>query len=309
MYWRLRFVAQWKRAIPPLLLAAALGCGQEEPAAPQAKQQPTQQAQPQQPSQQPVATPNPTPENPTPQVTPQMTELAFLHQPFEAAIQTSLPMGLRRPPDETATGKSIGKLFEEVKRQWPEIRFVSAANTALKYEATVETDQGTIVIELRPDIAPNHVRAFAALAKVGYYDGMYFETRFGTRDSEEQPRAIAGASPEADGRDVGSIGFWLRPEILLPDKAQERGIRHEAGTVFTSLMGCRFYIGLNSAPIWDGEYVTFGKVTSGLEAANRLFDQLGRALPAGMQPPNPPMIRKVTISVNDTGKPWPKLGE
>jgi len=239
----------------------------------------------------------------------QSPEIAFLHQPFESAIQPHFPQGTRRPPDETVTGKSIGKLYEEVKRLWPSIRFVSPANTALETVATVETDHGNVEIALRPDVAPNHARAFAALAKAGYYDGLFFETRLGNRDLVLQPQAIAGGSPEADGRDASSIGFWLRPEILLPDRAAARGVRHEAGTVFTTMLGCRFYIGLNSAPMWDGDYVIFGYVRSGMDVVRKVYDDLGKESPAGTPPTNPPLIRKVTISQTDTGKPWPKLGE
>jgi peptidyl-prolyl cis-trans isomerase B (cyclophilin B) len=229
-------------------------------------------------------------------------EFVFLHQPFEVAEQKEVPKNAL-PPNLTVAGKSVGRLFQEVKSSWSQIRFVSAQGTEIQYTAKIETEKGVVEMELWPKVAPNHVRAFVALAQAGYYDGLYFESRFGSRNVPDLPRALAGGSPEGDGRDVASIGFWLLPEILRPEKAEERGVKHEAGTVFTSVMGCRFYLALTPAPAWEGTYTLFGKITKGLDVAEKLFDDLGKETPGEAQP-TPPQIRKVTISSKDTGKPW-----
>ena len=41
-------------------------------------------------------------------------------------------------------------------------------------QAVVETSAGTFVIDLRPDLAPNHVGYFIKLARSGAYDGTIF---------------------------------------------------------------------------------------------------------------------------------------
>ena len=38
----------------------------------------------------------------------------------------------------------------------------------------LETTQGRVVIELRPDLAPNHVARIKELAQQGFYDGVVF---------------------------------------------------------------------------------------------------------------------------------------
>ena len=38
----------------------------------------------------------------------------------------------------------------------------------------LETTQGRVVIELRPDLAPNHVARITELAQQGFYDGVVF---------------------------------------------------------------------------------------------------------------------------------------
>mgnify|MGYP000676688300 CR=1 FL=1 len=220
---------------------------------------------------------------------------AFLHQPFEEAIQSSPPVGARRPPDVTVTEKSVGKLFETVRQRWPEIVFVTETGQLKRPLAELDTELGAIEMELWPEVAPNHVRAFVALAECGYYDGLFFELRLGDRAASDVPRAIGGGSPEANALETTSIGFWLKPEILLPEKAAARGIRHRPGSVFCHWLGCFFYIGLTEAPMWDGEYVIFGQVKQGLETAERIFDALG-------EDAHPPQIRRISIRWHDTGK-------
>src|SRR6185437_11007923 len=39
---------------------------------------------------------------------------------------------------------------------------------------TLETTQGPVVIEMRPDLAPNHVARIKELVKEGFYDGIVF---------------------------------------------------------------------------------------------------------------------------------------
>ncbi|GBD36658.1 hypothetical protein HRbin36_01785 [bacterium HR36] len=225
---------------------------------------------------------------------------AFLHQPFEEAVQPVVPMGARRPPDVTITGKSVGKLYEEVKRRWSEITFATPSGTLRQPIAVMDTELGELELALRPEIAPNHVRAFVALVESGYYDGLFFEIRLGDRNERALPRAIGGGSPEANAQDAASIGFWLKPEILLPEQAKARGVRHQAGTLFCHWLGCFFYIGLNEAPMWDGEFVIFGEVVRNIEVAERIYDRLG-------DEGNPPQIRSMRITWRDTGKPVSEL--
>ncbi|MDW8223890.1 MAG: peptidylprolyl isomerase [Gemmatales bacterium] len=220
---------------------------------------------------------------------------AFLHQTLEEASQPVLPLGAQRPPDVTITGKSVGKIFEEVKRRWAEVTFATPSGTLRRPVAVLETECGDMEIALWPEVAPNHVRAFVALAESGYYDGLFFEMRLGERQQDQLPRAIGGGSPQANAQTAASIGLWLKPEILLPEQAKARGVRHQAGTVFCHWLGCFFYIGLNEAPMWDGEFVIFGEVQRNLGVAERIYDRLAEEA-------DPPQIRRMIIRWHDTGK-------
>ncbi|HEV3203891.1 MAG TPA: peptidylprolyl isomerase [Gemmataceae bacterium] len=231
-----------------------------------------------------------------------------LHQPFSQATVANPPANWQRPPDLTMTNKSVGKLYTEVVRIWDEIKFVSPKGLPLAYRAMLETELGEIEIALRPDLAPNHVRSFVALAKVGYYDGLVFErtihqTVEGRADAKIE--IIEAGCPMGTGdAGYGSIGYWLKPEF-------HPQAFHEEGTVGASLgeeadtAACKFYINLHKAPYMDGNYTVFGKVTKGLNVARKILSLPVRndpEYPEGDRPEKRVVIRKVTIQAEEVNK-------
>src|SRR5262245_20816256 len=147
-----------------------------------------------------------------------------LHQSFADATRPDPPADAQRPDDTTLAGKPTGKLCTEVQRLWDTIRFVSDSGKPLAYSATLETSHGAVEIALRPDLAPNHVRSFVALAKAGYYDGLLFE-RVVHQQAPDDPEtfldSIEGGCPRGTGEPgYGSVGYWLKPE-LNPQVAHE----------------------------------------------------------------------------------------
>src|SRR5262249_29959103 len=98
-----------------------------------------------------------------------------LTQTFAEARRPNPPADWPGFKDTTATGKSTAKLYTEVERLWKDIPFATPDGKRINYSATLETDQGVIEMTLLPDVAPNHVRNFVALARAGYYDGLVFE--------------------------------------------------------------------------------------------------------------------------------------
>jgi peptidyl-prolyl cis-trans isomerase B (cyclophilin B) len=224
-----------------------------------------------------------------------------LRRSFAEATRAEPPNDWQRPPDLTMTGKSVGKLYSEVLKNWDSYQLADAKGRILPCTATLETDLGSIEISLRPDLAPNHVRSFIALARAGYYDGLVFERTVHAR-SQENPDSevelIEGGCPLGTGElGVGSIGYWLKAEFSKEP--------HEAGTVGAchgadpDTGACRFYICLNKAPFLDGNFTIFGKVTKGLDIAQKVFSLPVRndpEYPEGDRPQKPVVIRKVTIA-------------
>jgi peptidyl-prolyl cis-trans isomerase B (cyclophilin B) len=229
-----------------------------------------------------------------------------LQQSFAEATRSEPPADGQRPPDLTLTAKSVGKLYTEVLRLWDTIHFNSKDGKPISYTAVLDTELGPIEIALRPDLAPNHVRNFVALARAGYYDGLVFERTVHAK-SEEQPEVevavLEGGCPLGTGDlGVGSIGYWLKPEFSKE--------AHEEGTVGAchgeepDTAACRFYITLSKAPFLDGNFTVFGKVTQGLDVARRIFWLPVRndpEYPEGDRPEKPVVIRKMTIRTSEDG--------
>ena len=231
-----------------------------------------------------------------------------LHQPFAKATRQGddLPSGWERPPDTTVTGKSVFKLNQEVVRQWETIRFVTPDGKRLGYAATIETPLGSLDIDLRPDLAPNHVRNFVALARAGYYDGLFFDRIYhdeAVDDPKQRFDEIEAGCPLGTGEPgYGGIGYWLNPEFNPSDK-----VTHEEGTVGAcrgydkDSAACRFYITLSKFPNLDGNFTVFGKVTRGLDVAAKIFEQPIIVSPQdadnSRRPEKPVTMQKVTIHV------------
>jgi peptidyl-prolyl cis-trans isomerase B (cyclophilin B) len=225
-----------------------------------------------------------------------------LHQSFLEAVSLDPPEGQLRPPDKTKAGKNVAKLYEKIAGRdgagglWDKIRFTSA-NKKTNYTAIIKTEIGDIRMEFLPEVAPNHVRNFLALATAGYYDGLEFDRTVYEELPAEKGKffeCLQAGCPLGSGEPgYGSIGYWLKPEM-------SENIKHEAGTVGAwhgeqvESAACKFYITLDQAPWMDGNYTVFGKVTQGLDVARKI-----RARPVRMdekdRPERPVVINAVTI--------------
>ena len=125
--------------------------------------------------------------------------------------------------------------------------------------ATIETNQGTIELELFTDDAPETVANFTRLAGEGFYDGLVFHRVI--RDF-----MIQGGCPQGTG--TGGPGYTFKDEIN-----QHRIVR---GTLAMAnagpnTNGSQFFIVTAEATPWlDGKHTAFGQVTSGMDVIDRI---------------------------------------
>jgi cyclophilin family peptidyl-prolyl cis-trans isomerase len=133
------------------------------------------------------------------------------------------------------------------------------------YFATIETDRGTIVMELWPEVAPAHVNAFAFLATEGFYDGLTFHR-------VEPGFVIQGGDPLGNGS--GGPGYGLPAEFN-----EDNPVPHRVGTLAMARSGdpdsggSQFYIVLADGPgpsSLDGQYTVFGHVIEGMDAVQAI---------------------------------------
>ena len=84
------------------------------------------------------------------------------------------------------------------------------------YRATIETDKGTIEIQLRAEHAPKTVNNFVALARDGFYDGLTFHRVIANF-------MVQGGDPDGTGR--GGPGYKFEDEV------QGNPLKHETGSL------------------------------------------------------------------------------
>src|SRR3954447_16576616 len=151
--------------------------------------------------------------------------------------------------------------------------------------ATIETTAGTMSVEFWPDVAPGHVKNFVDLAKSGFYDGKIFHRVI-------PGFMIQGGCPTGTG--TGSNGnVRLKAEFNnRPDRKHTRGVLSMARSSDPNSASCQFFIMHQDSPHLDGQYSAFGKVTSGIEAVDKIVSS---PTGPGDRPKNPPKIVKITV--------------
>jgi peptidyl-prolyl cis-trans isomerase B (cyclophilin B) len=128
------------------------------------------------------------------------------------------------------------------------------------YQATIETNRGTIELELYPQYAPKTVNNFVFLAGEGFYDGVSFHRVIANF-------MIQGGDPTGTGR--GGPGYRFE------DETRGNPLKHETGVISMAnagpnTNGSQFFITHSPQPHLDGRHTVFGKVVKGQDVVNAI---------------------------------------
>ena len=118
---------------------------------------------------------------------------------------------------------------------------------------------GRVVIQLRPDLAPNTVNQIKKLARAGFYDGLTFH------------RVIAGfmvQGGDPTGTGAGGSGHPLKAEFS--NEPFVRGVVAMARASDPNSADSQFFIMLGDTPALNGKYTIFGKVVAGMEYVDQI---------------------------------------
>lgn len=131
---------------------------------------------------------------------------------------------------------------------------------------TFEMENGDIIkAELYPEIAPNTVNNFIALAGSGFYNGLIFHRVI-------KGFMIQGGDPKGSG--MGGPGYSIKGEFaangVKNDLEHSRGVLSMARAMNPNSAGSQFFIMHASAPHLDGQYAAFGKVIEGIENVDKI---------------------------------------
>jgi cyclophilin family peptidyl-prolyl cis-trans isomerase len=125
--------------------------------------------------------------------------------------------------------------------------------------ATMETNKGTIEIELFDEDAPKTVENFSKLARDGFYDGVIFHRVI-------PDFMIQGGDPTGTGS--GGPGYQFEDEFN--DRKIVRGALAMANAG-PNTNGSQFFVVTAEACPWlDGKHTVFGRVTSGMDVVDAI---------------------------------------
>lgn len=128
---------------------------------------------------------------------------------------------------------------------------------------------GTIVIDLMPDVAPNHVAQIVALAKEGAYDNVVFhrvidgfmaqtgDVQYGKRGGDLSAAGMGGSEKPDLAAEFSSVPF-------------DRGIVGMARSMDPNSANSQFFLMFAPSPNLDGQYTVVGHVISGMETVDAI---------------------------------------
>lgn len=123
---------------------------------------------------------------------------------------------------------------------------------------------GDVVIEMYPDVAPNHVERIKELVRAGFYNGLKFH------------RVIDGFMAQTGcpyGNGMGGSGQKLKAEFNT--KPHKRGTVSMARSMLPDSADSQFFICFAECPWLNGQYTVWGEVTSGMEYVDMIKRGLG----------------------------------
>jgi cyclophilin family peptidyl-prolyl cis-trans isomerase len=147
--------------------------------------------------------------------------------------------------------------------------------------ATMQTNHGTIELELFDEDAPKTVENFRKLANDGFYDGLSFHRII--RDF-----MIQGGCPQGTG--TGGPGYTFEDEFNQHKVVRGALAMANAGP---DTNGSQFFIVTTEAAPWlDGKHTVFGQITGGMDVVDALE---GLPTDRGDRPSEPAVIEKLTV--------------
>ncbi|MCG6204272.1 peptidylprolyl isomerase [Rhodopseudomonas sp. HC1] len=126
----------------------------------------------------------------------------------------------------------------------------------------IDSTKGRIVIQVRPDIAPQHAERLKQLAREGYYNNVPFH------------RVMAGFMAQTgDGEKFNGTGGSKYPNLKqefsnVPFKRGVVGMARRGDSVDSA--NSQFFIMFDDGPSLNGQYTVVGQVVSGMDVVDKL---------------------------------------
>jgi len=123
----------------------------------------------------------------------------------------------------------------------------------------LDLETGRVVIEMRPDLAPEHVVRIKELVREGIYDGIVFH------------RVIEGFMAQTgDPTGTGRGGSGQNLDAEFSDASHTRGAVSMARAQSPDSADSQFFIVFGDATFLDGQYTVWGQVVEGMEFVDQI---------------------------------------
>jgi cyclophilin family peptidyl-prolyl cis-trans isomerase len=146
----------------------------------------------------------------------------------------------------------------------------------------LDLTSGRVVIQLRPDLAPQHVARIKELVRQGYYNGIVFH------------RVIPGFMAQTgDPTGTGTGGSGKKLQAEFSREPFTRGTIGMARTQDPNSGDSQFFIMFQPAPHLNGQYTVWGKVIEGMQFVDKIKP--------GQPPSDPDKIVKMQVAADVKG--------
>ncbi len=146
---------------------------------------------------------------------------------------------------------------------------------------------GTVVIDLLPDVAPLHVAQITALATEGAYDNVVFHRVIDGFMAQTGDVSNGKAGGDLSMAGMGGSNLPDIPAEFTNDLSFQRGFVGMARAQDPNSANSQFFIMFAPGEFLDGQYTIVGNVVSGME----VVDTIQRGEP----PATPDVMTKVTV--------------
>ncbi|MFZ7090442.1 peptidylprolyl isomerase [Primorskyibacter sp. 2E233] len=153
-----------------------------------------------------------------------------------------------------------------------------ALATGLQIDVAGEGANGTILIDLFEEIAPDHVAQITALAETGEYDNVVFHRVID--GFMAQTGDVEFGDMEAEGFDMRMAGRGSSdlPDLKaeFSDKPFDRGVVGMARSQSPDSGNSQFFIMFDAGHFLNGQYTVVGAVTEGMDVVDAIKRGEGR---------------------------------
>lgn len=147
----------------------------------------------------------------------------------------------------------------------------------------LDLKDGRVVIQLRPDLAPNHVARIKELAREKYYDGLKFHRVI-------EGFMAQGGCPKGTG--TGGSGKNLKAEFSA--EKHVRGTCSMARSANPDSADSQFFIVFAPASHLDRQYTVWGQVVEGMD----FVDAIKKGAPRSGSVDNPDCIIRMSVAAD-----------